>query len=178
MIKVIAPLLVLLALAAFFLIFQNPFDKFPTGDLKLASPAFENNAPIPINYTCDGKNVNPVLEISGVSKSAKSLVLILEDPDASSGTWVHWIIYNLPPETTLIPENPPLGLLGVNSGKTKSYAGPCPPPGETHHYNFNLYVLDTVPVFSPLNPITKEVIEEKIKNRIIESTVLTGTYQR
>lgn len=110
--------------------------------MKISSSAFGNNEYIPSKYTCDGENINPSLEFSGVPDS-QSLVLIMDDPDAPMGTWVHWIIWNIDSKTTGIKENSvPIGAIqGKNSSATNKYIGPCPPSG-THRYFFKLYSLD------------------------------------
>jgi Raf kinase inhibitor-like YbhB/YbcL family protein len=108
--------------------------------LTVKSQAFENNKLIPKKYTCDGENVNPPLTIEGAPEGAKSLVLIVDDPDAPMGTWDHWVIWNIPPPGK-IEENTVPGTEGTNSARKQSYMGPCPPWG-THRYFFKAYALD------------------------------------
>ena len=105
------------------------------------SSVFSNNETIPKKYTCDGDDINPELAIKGVPEEAKSLVLIMDDPDAPVGTWDHWIVFNIP-VTAKIEENSIPGTEGVNSFRRQSYGGPCPPSG-THRYFFKFYALDT-----------------------------------
>ena len=113
------------------------------GDLILKSPAFENGAEIPSRYTCDGENINPTLIIENVPEGVKSLVLIMDDPDATGGaTWDHWLLWNIPPETKEISENsvPAGAIQGKTSWGTNKYGGPCPPKGSSpHRYMFKLY---------------------------------------
>lgn len=113
--------------------------------MKISSNAFESGQMIPEKYTCKGANINPELKFSGVSSGAKSLALIMHDPDAPrAGGFTHWVIFNMPPNTTRIPENSkPSGVEGKNDAGKNNYIGPCPPSG-THRYYFKLYALDTM----------------------------------
>jgi len=137
--------------------------------MKIESSAFQNNQNIPPKYTCDGENINPQLKISGVPESAKSLALIVDDPDASMGTWVHWVVLNIDPETAEIPENSaPAGSLELKTSFDKpGYGGPCPHTG-THRYFFKLYALDAPKINSA----------EEIPAHTIASAELIGLYQR
>lgn len=111
--------------------------------MKITSQVFVNNSPIPSKYTCDGENVNPPLLIAEVPAEAVELVLIVDDPDAPAGTWVHWILWNLDPRTTEIAEGAtPVGAIeGITTYSRPGYGGPCPPSG-THRYFFKLYALN------------------------------------
>jgi Raf kinase inhibitor-like YbhB/YbcL family protein len=147
------------------------------GDLKISSPVFENNGKIPQKYTCDGKDVNPPLKIENVPPSAKSLALIVDDPDAPAGMWVHWVLWNIDPKTGGIEENtaPKGALQGVNDFRKHNYGGPCPPSG-THRYFFKLYALD-----SPLNLGTdskKTDVEKAMKGHILAQSEIIGLYKR
>src|SRR3954466_3312781 len=126
---------------------QSP--QTPPAGPKLSSSAFSEGQPIPRPYTCDGVNISPPLEWSGLPKSAKTIAIIADDPDAPAGTWVHWVIYNLPADTMGMIENVPLtaevkggALQGRNDFEKIGYGGPCPPSG-THRYFFKLYAWDT-----------------------------------
>ena len=117
-------------------------------EIKITSPAFEEGGLIPPKYTCDGVDVSPPLKWENVPQGTKSIALISDDPDAPMGTWVHWVLFNLPPETAGLPENvPPDSTLtnGAKQGTTDfgriGYGGPCPPSG-THRYFFKIYALD------------------------------------
>ncbi len=145
--------------------------------MKLKSLAFENNQIIPAKYTCDGENINPPLEWEGVPNQAKSLVLIVDDPDAPSGTWVHWTVWNISPQTTQIWENSvPAGALeGKTSFGRAGYGGPCPPSG-THRYFFKLYALNTLLDLRENSDI--KVLENAIKDRIVDQAELIGLYKR
>jgi len=108
------------------------------GQLELKSPAFIDQGKIPSKYTCDGADINPALEISKVPDGSKSLVLIVDDPDAPGGDWVHWLVWNMPPNTKGIGEKAIApGITGFNTRGVQAYSGPCPPDAE-HHYFFKL----------------------------------------
>ncbi len=112
--------------------------------LKLTSPVFKENQPIPSRYTCEGLDINPALGIEQVPSEAQSLALIMDDPDAPGGTWVHWVLWNINPTTSELREGsvPPGARQGINDFKKNKYGGPCPPSG-IHRYFFKLYALDT-----------------------------------
>ena len=113
--------------------------------LTVSSPVFKNNGTIPSKYTCDRANVNPLLSIEHIPAGTKSLALIVDDPDAPAGIWVHWVLWNIRPETKELRENsvPKGAQQGMNDFRKHPYSGPCPPSG-THRYVFNLYALDTI----------------------------------
>jgi Raf kinase inhibitor-like YbhB/YbcL family protein len=145
--------------------------------LQITSQAFHANGMIPSEYTCDGANGNPPLSIRNVPASARSLALIVDDPDAPGGTWVHWVLWNMGTDTTEIPATsvPGGALQGTNDFGKQNYGGPCPPSG-THRYFFKLYALDISP---PLKPgATKEQLEEGMKGHILEKAELVGLYRR
>jgi len=145
--------------------------------MKLTSSAFEHNQNIPAKYTCDNENINPPLYISEVPENAKSLVLIMDDPDAPAGTWVHWTVWNIAPDTAEIPENsvPTNTQQGLTSFGQPGYGGPCPPSG-THRYVFKLYALDTT--LNLDTNIEKEDIEKAMEGHILDNVELIGLYQR
>lgn len=147
----------------------------PSGEsVKLTSPAFADKQEIPSDYTCDGANSIPPLEISDVPANAKSLALVVDDPDAPAGTWDHWVVWNIAPATTLIDAEPD-GMPGKNSWGKTGYGGPCPPSG-SHRYYFKLYALDTmlnIPAGS-----NKAVLLTAMKTHIVAEASLMGTYQR
>lgn len=145
--------------------------------MKISSPAFENNQKIPSKYTCDGENINSPLAIAEVPEQARSLVLIMDDPDAPMGTWVHWLLWNIDPKTTEILENsvPKDTICGTNTGGNTNYDGPCPPSG-THRYFFRLYALDTkLNLDSSAN---RAQLDEAMKNHVIAQAELVGLYTR
>src|SRR5574340_436027 len=155
-------------------------------DLMLHSPAFDHLASIPAAHTCEGADRSPPLQWSGVPPAARSLVLIVDDPDAPDPaapqrTWVHWVLYNLPPSADGLPEGVPAGSLpagtlqGTNDWHRTGYGGPCPPIG-AHRYFHKLYALDTV--LTDLKQPTKAKLEEAMKGHIIGEAQLMGTYQK
>jgi len=146
-------------------------------EFMIKSPAFAGNGLIPARYTCDGGDINPPLEIYNVPADAKSLALIVDDPDAPVGMWVHWVVWNIDPGTREIAEDhlPRTALQGKNDWKRNCYGGPCPPSG-VHRYFFKLYALD-----SRLNlgtGTTKSDLEKAMKGHILASAELIGLYKR
>ncbi|MDE3055325.1 MAG: YbhB/YbcL family Raf kinase inhibitor-like protein [Verrucomicrobiota bacterium] len=149
--------------------------------MKLLSPSFQNGEKIPARYTCDGENHSPPLHIRDVPKEAKSLVLIMDDPDVPA--WVrkdqmfdHWVLFNIAPDTTEIAENrPPLGIHGKNSSGENSYVGPCPPDRE-HRYFFKLYALNKI--LSLPGGVSKKEVEKAMQGHIIAECDLMGRYDK
>ena len=148
----------------------------PKGDdpMKLTSPAFQHNQMIPAQFTCEGDDVNPALEISGIPAQARSLALIMDDPDAPMGTWVHWVVFNIPPMEK-IEENSRPGPQGINDFGRLDYGGPCPPSG-THRYFFKIYALDTT--LNLKEGIRKADLEKAMKGHILEQAELIGLYKK
>lgn len=148
-----------------------------TGKLRISSPAFRSHDNIPVQYTCDGSDINPPLLIEGIPGQSKSLALIVDDPDAPMGTWVHWVVWNMDPKTSEIKENnvPEKSSQGINDFRKHEYGGPCPPSG-THRYFFKLYALDTVLNISPDSK--KADLEKAMKGHILSQTDLIGLYKR
>jgi len=145
--------------------------------LKISSPAFGQNGHMPVKYTCDGDDVNPPLIIDNVPQDAKSLALIMDDPDAPAGTWVHWVVWNIDPKSKEIKENtvPKGAQQGINDFRMHDYGGPCPPSG-THRYFFKLYALDT---YLTLGANTKKAdLEKAMKGYVIAESQLVGMYKR
>jgi len=145
-------------------------------NMKLTSPVFKNNGAIPSEYTCDGEDISPELNIENVPENAKSLALIMDDPDAPAGTWVHWVVWNIPANTKVIPKGTsPKGVKGKTNFGRLGYGGPCPPSG-THRYFFKLYALDTI--LNLKEGSSKKDLENAMQGHIIEKTELMGTYKR
>jgi len=146
-------------------------------NMKITSTVFENNANIPRKYTCDGDNINPPLSFFEVPDNAKSLVLIVDDPDAPVGIFVHWVVYNIDPKTSDVFENnvPAKGQSGISGFGKPGYGGPCPPSG-THRYFFKLYALDTM--LDKLNNPDKKIVENAMQGHIITHAELIGLYSR
>jgi Raf kinase inhibitor-like YbhB/YbcL family protein len=143
-----------------------------TEKMKLTSPAFKPNKFIPAKFTCEGVNINPQLDITGIPAQAQSLALIVDDPDAPMGTWVHWIAYNIPIASS-ISENSAPGKLGKSSFNRGVYGGPCPPFG-THRYFFKIYALDCELKFEA-NP-KREELEKAMRGHILAQAELIGLY--
>lgn len=145
--------------------------------MKLTSSAFADNNFIPAKYTCDGENVSPPLEISDVPENVQSLVLIVDDPNAPAGDWVHWTLWNIPPQTKNILENSvPAGANeGITDFGRPGYGGPRPPSG-VHHYQFKLYALDSTLDLG--SNATKKDIEKAMNSHVISETLLIGLYQK
>jgi Raf kinase inhibitor-like YbhB/YbcL family protein len=142
--------------------------------LMITSPAFQNGADIPAKYTCQGENINPELDISGIPKEAKTLALIMEDSDAPSGTFDHWLVWNINP-TEQIAENSLPGIPGRNSFGHVKYGGPCPPSG-SHRYYFKIYALDkSLHIGEGEN---KQTLTREMKGHIIARGELMGRYQK
>lgn len=153
------------------------------GTMQMTSTAFAEGQPIPAKYTCDGENVSPPLKCDGVPFGAKTLVLIADDPDAPSGTWVHWVLYDLPASTKELPEGLPKSQYlpggakqGLNNFKHLGYGGPCPPAGKAHRYYFKLYALDCVLDLKP--GATKKEVEHAMESHTLGKSQLMGTYKR
>lgn len=145
--------------------------------MKLTSPAFENCEHIPKEHTCDGYSLSPSLEIEDVPKGTRSLVLIVDDPDAVGGTFTHWIVWNIGVNIEKFKKNhvPDGAVVGINSDGKNDYAGPCPPTG-THVYLFKLYAIDIcLPGDTALG---KKEVRGMIEGHIIEKTTLKGYYER
>ncbi len=142
--------------------------------MKLKSPEFENNKFIPDKFTCEGKDTNPALIIENIPSGAKSLALIVDDPDAPKGTWIHWVVYDIP-LVSQIKENSIPGKEGINDFGRKSYGGPCPPSG-THRYFFKLYALDAI--LNLNEGLTKLELEKAMEGHILEKAELVGLYNR
>ncbi len=146
-------------------------------EFRISSPAFKNDRSIPSRYTCDDIDVNPPLLIENVPPAAKSLVLIVDDPDAPAGTWVHWVVWNIDPGVTEIGENsvPRGGTEGVNDFRKHNYGGPCPPSG-THRYFFKLYALDRTLDISSHSE--KAHVEKAMDGHVIARAQIMGRYRR
>jgi len=150
-------------------------------EMKITSPVFDEGGQIPSKYTCDGENISPELNIENVPAEAKSLVLIMEDPDVPTfvredGMWDHWVVFNISPDTKSIPEGQePEGVQGLTTANKLGYGGPCPPDKE-HRYFFMLYALDTV--LDEQEGATKEAIRMAMKHHIISKAELVGLYSR
>jgi len=151
-------------------------------DIKMSSPAFEDGGPIPPKYTCDGEDVSPPLTWAAVPEGTASIALICDDPDAPMGTFVHWVVYNLPTDTAQLEEAVPAdatlpggAMQGTSDFGRIGYGGPCPPSG-THRYFFKLYALDAKVDLEPR--ATKQQLLGVIEQHVLAQGQLIGTYKR
>jgi Raf kinase inhibitor-like YbhB/YbcL family protein len=151
--------------------------------IELTSPALTAGGRIPPVFTCIGKNDSPPLSFGTAPEGTASLAVICEDPDAPSGTFTHWILYNIPPGTTSLPQGiaqklvfPDGSTHGLNDFGKTGYGGPCPPPGKPHRYFFHLYALDTT--LDLRAPVTRKIIDAAMQGHILGQGELMGTFGR
>ena len=168
-------LIVLLTLTVSIATAQAPF--------AITTPSFPANGPIGATFTCSGANHSPTLEWSGAPATTRSYAIIVADPDAPGGTFIHWVAYNIPASVTKVTEDvaklaqmPGGGVQGTNGAGRVGYFGPCPPPGEVHHYHFRLYALDSV--LGLADGADAEALEQAMKGHIVAQTEVVGTYSR
>ncbi len=150
---------------------------------EIKSAAFAQGADVPRKFTCDGQDVSPALSWSEPPKGTQGFALIMDDPDAPVGTWVHWVVYDLPGTVRTLPEGQPKerelasgARQGNNSWNRTGYGGPCPPPGPAHRYFFKLYALDTKTNLKP--GATKADLEKTMQGHILAQAELMGRYKR
>ena len=150
--------------------------------ITITSTAFREGEPIPSKYTCDGINVSPPLNWDDPPENAESFALIGDDPDAPMGTWVHWVVYNIPADVREFPENVPSSptlsngaVQGITDFRSTGYGGPCPPSG-THRYFFKIYALDTMLNLGP--GATKKQLIDAMRGHVLAEGQLMGTYKR
>ncbi len=147
------------------------------------SPSFEEGSPIPVTYTCDGEDISPEIIWSNSPSNTQSFVLIMEDPDAPMGTFTHWVVYDIPPDISALPENFPKvaeidGIKqGINDFGRVGYGGPCPPPGKPHRYFFIVLALD-IPTLGLPAGAHHSVVREAIEGHIISEGYTMGVYGR
>ncbi|MGA7871153.1 MAG: YbhB/YbcL family Raf kinase inhibitor-like protein, partial [Candidatus Binatus sp.] len=151
--------------------------------LTLTSPSFAPGATIADDFTCTGADRSPALQWSNPPQSTKSFALVVDDPDAPGGTFIHWVAYNIPPQVTSLPSGLPQteeiaggGKNGINAFDHIGYNGPCPPPGKTHHYHFHLYALDSM--LTPGDNADADAVRSAMKGHVIATAELVGTFQR
>ena len=143
-------------------------------EMELTSKEFKHNQPIPAKFTCQGDDINPALIIGGIPKEAESLALIVDDPDAPMGAWVHWVVYDIPVISRIEEDSIP-GIQGINDFGRKDYGGPCPPSG-THRYFFKIYALG-----KKLNlgeGVSKKELEKAMQGHILDKAELIGLYKK
>ncbi|CAD7775828.1 Phosphatidylethanolamine-binding protein [Candidatus Methanoperedenaceae archaeon GB50] len=152
-------------------------------EISVSSDAFEDDGMIPAEYTCDGENVSPQISWTGIPAGSKSIVLIVDDPDAPGGTFTHWVVYNIPPDVVELPRGVerqgalPSGCVrGVTDFGSIGYGGPCPPPGKPHRYHFKVYALDEK--LSLGGGSTKDEVEAAMEGHVLAMGELVGRYGR
>lgn len=143
--------------------------------MKLTSPKFGNNEFIPKKFTCEGEDINPALTIEDIPADTQSLALIVDDPDAPMGMWVHWVVYNIPKGASRIEENSIPGEQGNNDFGRQNYGGPCPPSG-THRYFFKIYALDRE--LNLKSGLAKKELEKAMQGHILDKAELIGLYKK
>ena len=144
--------------------------------MKITSSAFQEGGNIPSKFTCDGSDISPPFQITGVPSEAKTLVLIVDDPDAPGGLFTHWLVWNIPPQTDSIAEGtPPKGVHGTNDFGKSGYKGPCPPPG-THRYSFKIFALDRE--LDLRGGAKRSQLNAAMKGHVITQGELVGRYAR
>jgi Raf kinase inhibitor-like YbhB/YbcL family protein len=170
-------LLLVGALSSLFAIQDLHAEERKMNKLQITSPAFSHDGTIPSKFTCDGVDVSPPLSIVNIPEKTGSLALIVDDPDAPAGTWVHWVVWNILPGSREIPENsvPRGAIQGTNDFGKQRYGGPCPPSG-THRYFFKLYALDASLALKP--GARKGQVEEAMKGHVLAQAELVGLYRR
>jgi Raf kinase inhibitor-like YbhB/YbcL family protein len=147
-----------------------------TQTMQVSSSAFENNGKIPSEYTCDGQDILPPLNIIQIPKEAKTLAIIMDDPDAPMGTFTHWTVWNIPPSKTEFSKNEKVSFpQGITSFGKKGYGGPCPPSG-THRYFFKIYALDTR--LDLVDGSSLKELQQAISGHVISESTLVGKYSR
>jgi Raf kinase inhibitor-like YbhB/YbcL family protein len=151
--------------------------------IALTSSAFSEGAAIPSRHACSGENLSPALSWPKSLMSVKCYALIAEDPDAPSGIFVHWVLFNIPAERTQLPEGiavkpevPGVGRQGINDARTSGYYGPCPPPGKPHQYFFTVYALDRL--LDLPEACTAAQLRQAMQSHLLDSGSLMGTYHR
>ena len=142
--------------------------------MKITSSAFGHNASIPTRFTCQGEDINPPLTISGIPEGTKTMALIVDDPDAPAKTWIHWVVFNIPPMAEIAQDNIP-GTQGYNDFGRNDYGGPCPPSG-THRYFFKIYALDTE--LSLKEGSTKQQLLMAMDGHLLGQAELIGLYKK
>src|SRR6266436_1140244 len=166
--------IIICAVAMLFIVVAS----FSAGEARITvrSPAFHQGGDIPAKFTCDGGDTSPPLQISGIPSDAKSLVLIADDPDAPSGVFTHWLVWNIPPQTNSVVEGSgPKGVHGTNDFGKSGYKGPCPPPG-THRYSFKIFALDRE--LDLRSSAKRSQVDAAIKGHVIAQGELVGRYAR
>jgi Raf kinase inhibitor-like YbhB/YbcL family protein len=161
---------------------DNSEPRRSNNEMQITSSAFAGGSLIPAKYTCDGNDLSPPIKWSGAPAGTKSFAVVCNDPDAPMGNWVHWVVFNIPATTTELAEALPINQQvletvrqGINDFKKTGYGGPCPPPGDTHHYHFRIYALDTM---IGLSMPTKLEFMSALEGHVLAEGELIGTYKK
>ncbi len=176
-------LLNLCAAASIFLAANVALPGKDPAKLELSTTAFRPGGAIPAQFTCSGENISPALSWSQPPAGTRSFTLIVDDPDAPAGTWVHWVVYDLPASARELPQHVApgerisgSGEQGVNDFSERDYGGPCPPPGKPHRYFFRLYALDVS--LNLQSPARRQEVDLAMKGHILAQAELMGTFKR
>ncbi|MFA4956101.1 MAG: YbhB/YbcL family Raf kinase inhibitor-like protein [Candidatus Methanoperedens sp.] len=152
-------------------------------NISISAERFKDGETIPDIYTCKGKDISPTLSWKGIPVGTKSIALIMDDPDAPGGTFVHWVLYNVQPQTQKLPESMPFdkvladgSIQGMTDFGRTGYGGPCPPPGKTHRYYFKIYALDSKITLVP--GASKKQLENEMSGHILAKGEIVGIYKR
>ena len=172
--KRIGLLLTIGVMLSFSIIAVAQTDKRKEAKMELTSKEFRHNQSIPAKFTCQGDDINPALIIGGIPKEAESLALIVDDPDAPMGTWVHWVVYDIPVISQIEEDSIP-GTQGINDFGRKDYGGPCPPSG-THRYFFKIYALGKK--LNLREGVSKKELEKAMQGHILDKAELIGLYKK
>jgi hypothetical protein len=146
----------------------------PQASFEISSPSFGQGEAIPVRHTCDGEDISPTLHFSGIPDQSRSIALVVEDPDAPKGNWVHWVVWNIPPRETIREGSVP-GTEGMNDFRQQHYGGPCPPSG-THRYYFRAYALDDTLDLPP--SADRYQLAEHMQGHILAEAEWMGRYSR
>ena len=175
--------ILVVAAAVYFYFARQPDLNILGGNKIELISSFTEGSKIPVKYTCDGENISPAMAWTDIPKNTRSLVLIVDDPDAPAGTWTHWVVFNIPSQLTGLAEGsgapergPGSGEQGQNSAGGVGYTGPCPPEGTLHNYAFKLYALDIR--LDLAAGASREQVEAALQRHILAEGQLTGTYER
>lgn len=144
--------------------------------MEVLSSAFGHGEDIPRKHTCQGENLVPPLSISGVPDGTRSIAIIVDDPDAPMGTWVHWVAWDIAPDQAMIAEGEQPGRQGINDFRRLGYGGPCPPPGPSHTYRFKVYALDAM--LGLAQGTDKAGLESAMEGHVLAMAELDGEYKR
>lgn len=177
--KIFAIFIIIVILAIiYFALTKQRSENFSFKNMKISSPNFSNNEFIPVDFTCDGKDINPEIHINEIPENALSLVLIVDDPDAPMGVWTHWTVWNIAPQTKIIKQGslPEGAVEGITSFGKTGWGGPCPPQGKPHRYFFKIFALDKKLDLS--SSAFRNDLEKAMEGHILDKAEFFGLYKR